>query len=315
MDLALVILILASTIRFTTPLLLAALGGLYSEKSGIVNIALEGIMIFGALSAAIVAYEIERPILAANPDANLWWAPWAGVLSAVVVGALIALIHGVISIKYRSDQVISGTAVNLLAAGVPAVILQFLYGNTTDSPNVANTLGNFGLNLSGFGLPDLSFSPLTYAAFLLVPLTAYVVYRTPFGLRMRATGENPYAATSVGVSVYRVRYVSVALSGVLAGLAGAYLSIGVLDHFTRNLSAGQGFIALAALIFGKWRPVGVLAAATLFGFFRAVGIRLGGGDFLPPAIVESLPYLITILVLAGFIGRSVGPKATGKPYP
>jgi ABC-type uncharacterized transport system permease subunit len=312
MDLALILLLLASTLRFTTPLLLAALGGLYSERSGIVNIALEGIMIFGALSAAVTTERIEYHVLQANPGANLWWAPWVGVLAAVLVGALVALLHAVVSIKYRADQVISGTAVNLLAAGTPAVVLQFVYGNTTDSDPVRNTLGLFGTQVANV---DLAFSPLTYAAFLFVPLTAWVVYRTPFGLRLRATGENPQAAESVGVSVYRIRYAGVLLSGVLAGLAGAYLSIGALNAFTRNLSAGQGFIALAALIFGKWHPYGVLGAATLFGLFRAIGIRLGGGNFLPPAIVESLPYLLTILVLAGFIGRSIGPKAVGKPYP
>jgi simple sugar transport system permease protein len=148
-----------------------------------------------------------------------------------------------------------------------------------------------------------------------VPLTAYVVYRTPFGLRLRATGESPDAAASVGVSVAGTRYAGVILSGVLAGLAGAFLSIGNLSAFTRNLSAGQGFIALAALIFGKWRPWNVLAAAFLFGLFRAVAIQLGGSSLLPPALVETLPFLLTILVLAGFIGRSSPPRALGKPYP
>jgi general nucleoside transport system permease protein len=298
----------ASSIRFTTPLLLAALGGLFSERSGIVNVALEGIMIFGALTAAVVAQQIEAPILAANPNLDLPWVPWVATLAAMIVGAFIGWIHAVVSIKYRADQVISGTAINLLASGVPSVVLLFLYNNTTDSQPVQNRLPLWGPE--GF-----AFSPLTYLAFILVPVVAYVVYRTPFGLRLRSVGEAPEAAASVGVNVYRTRYAAVILSGILGALAGGFLSIGNLNAFTRNLSANQGFIALAALIFGKWEPWRVLAACVLFGASRAIAIRLGGAEILPSPIVEMLPYVITILVLAGFIGRARAPKAIGKPYP
>jgi general nucleoside transport system permease protein len=308
MDTASIIVLLATTIRSTTPLLFAALGGLYSERAGVVNVALEGIMLFGALTAAVLAQQLESWQLALNPDANLWWVSWVGVLGGVIVGGLVAWVHAVVSIKYKADQVISGTAINLLAAGVPAVVLQFFYNNTSDSQSVTNKLPLWGVE--GF-----AFSPLTFLAFLFVPITWYVVYRTPFGLRLRAVGEAPQAAASVGVNVFRTRYAAVIVSGMLAALAGAYLSIGNLDKFNRGMSAGQGFIALAALIFGKWIPLNVMGACLLFGFFSALAIRLGGDNILPAPIVEMLPFIITILVLAGFIGRSRAPKAIGKPYP
>jgi general nucleoside transport system permease protein len=308
MDFTTIGVLLVSTIAFTTPLLLAALGGLYSERSGVVNVALEGLIIFGALTAAIVAQRLELPFLAQDPDAKVWWIPWLAVVAAMVVGGLIAMVHAVISIKYKADQVISSTAINLLAAGVPAVILQFLYNNTTDSERVQNVLPRWGIE--GF-----AFSPITYLAFLLVPITSYVIYRTPFGLHVRSCGESPQAAASVGVNVIRIRYIAVVLSGMLAALAGAYLAIGNLNNFTRNLSANQGFIALAALIFGKWLPSGTLGATLLFGFFSAAAIQLGGSDLFPRSLVEVTPFIVTILVLAGFIGRSRAPKAVGKPYP
>jgi general nucleoside transport system permease protein len=302
--------LLAMTIRFMTPLLLAALGGLFSERAGVVNIALEGIMIFGALTAAVVAQQLEAPILAVDPTARLVWVPWLATFAAMIVGAFIGWIHAIVSIKYRADQVISGTAINLLALGAPAVVLLFLYNNTTDSKEVVNVLPKWGITD-----PVILFSPLTYLALLLVPIVSYVLYRTPFGLRLRSVGEAPLAAASVGVNVAQIRYTAVIISGVLAAIAGAYLSIGNLTYFNRGISANQGFIALAALIFGKWKPLNVLGATLLFGIFQAIGIRLDGAKILPPALVAALPYLITILVLAGFIGRSRAPKAIGKPYP
>jgi general nucleoside transport system permease protein len=308
MDIAVIMVVLVTTIRSTTPLLFAALGGMYSERSGVVNIALEGIMLFGALTAAIVAQQLEAPLVAANPGVAIWWTAWAGVFAAMVMGAFIGWIHAVVSIKYKADQVISGTAINLLALGMPAVVLQFLYNNTSDSEKVLNSLPLWGLE--GF-----AFSPLTFLSFLLVPITAYVIYRTPFGLRLRAVGEAPQAAASVGVNVFRTRYAAVMISGVLAALAGAFLSIGNLDGFNRGMSAGQGFIALAALIFGRYQPWQVMGACLLFGFFRALAIRLGGDNILPSALVDNLPFIITMFVLAGFIGKSRSPKALGRPYP
>lgn len=289
---------LASAVRFIVPLLLAALGGLYSERSGVVNIALEGLIIFGALAAVVFTIALD-PVLGA-------FAPWVGWLGGALVGGLIAWVHAVVSIKYRADQIISGTAINLLALGVPPVLLNALYGSSTDSPSVQNRLPLIGPE--GF-----SFSPPVYFAFLLVALTWYVLYRTPYGLRLRATGEHPQASASMGVNVRRMRYSAVILSGILAGTAGVFLSIGNLDNFTRNLAAGQGFIALAALIFGKWTPLGVLGATVLFGVLRALAVQLGGEDLLPSAFVEALPYVITVAALA-FTGRSAGPRAVGKPY-
>ncbi len=299
--------LVASMLRATTPLLFAALGGLMSERSGVVNIALEGIILFGALAAAVTAQLVEAPALASNPNAKVAYAPWLGVLAAMVVGGLVGWIHAVVSIRYKADQIISGTAINLMAIGIPAVILTGLYKNSATSTAIQNRLPQWG---SG----PLTFSPLVYLAFLLVLVIWYVVYRTPFGLRLRSVGEHPEAADSVGVDVRRIRYIGVIMSGVLGGLGGAYLSIGNLNQFISEMSGGRGFIALAALIFGKWHPFGVLGATLLFGAFQAAETLLGGANVLPPTIVQSVPYILTMLVLAGFVGRSVSPKANGKPF-
>jgi ABC-type uncharacterized transport system permease subunit len=303
MDLLILLTLAASALRATTPLLLAALGGLFSERSGVVNIALEGIMLFGALAAAVIAQLVEAPF-AGRP---VPYAPWLGLLAAMVVGAGVAWIHAVVSIRYKADQIISGTAINLMALGIPAVLLSGLYGNTATSERIRNRLPEWGAGV-------FELSPLVYLAFLLVPVVWFVVFRTPFGLRLRSVGEHPQAADSLGIDVRRVRYTGVILSGVLAGLGGAYLSIGNFNQFVSEMSAGRGFIALAALIFGKWHPLGVLGATLLFGAFEAVATSLGGGQILPPTLVQSIPFILTMLVLAGFIGRAIPPRAIGKPY-
>lgn len=310
MDTVLLLALASSMLRATTPLLFAALGGMFSERSGVVNIALEGIILFGAMAAAITAQLIEAPYLRENPSAVVAHAPWLGVLAAMVVGAAIASVHAVVSIRYKADQIISGTAINLMAIGIPAVILSGLYDNTATSDPIRNRLPLWKL----FGIDGLAFSPLVYLAFLLVPVAWFVLFRTPFGLRLRSVGEHPAAADSLGIDVRRMRYVGVILSGVLAGLGGAYLSIGNLNQFISEMSGGRGFIALAALIFGKWHPLGVLGATLLFGAFQATEVLLGGGKLLPPTLVQSLPFILTMLVLAGFVGRSVAPKAIGKPF-
>ncbi|MEF2279713.1 ABC transporter permease [Deinococcus sp. YIM 134068] len=289
---------LATFIRSVVPLLLTGLGGLYSERSGVVNIALDGLIIFGALAGAVATLALEPTVGAL--------APWLGWVAGAAVGGLIAWIHALVSIKYRADQVISGTAINLLASGVPAVILTALYGSSTESPKVENALPLFGVG-------ELRFSPPVFFSLLAVAATWYVLYRTPYGLRMRATGEHPGAAASMGVNVRRMRYSGVILSGVLAGTAGVFLSIGNLDSYVRNISAGLGFISLAALIFGQWKPLGVFGATLLFGFLQALSITLGGTDLLPPTLVTALPYLITIVALI-FTGRSAAPRALGKPF-
>ena len=289
---------LATLIRSTTPLLLAALGGLFSERAGVVNIALEGIIIFGALAGAVTTQLLDASLGSA--------APWVGWIAGALVGGLVGWIHAIVSIKYKADQVISGTAINLLAVGVPGIVLGFLYGSSTESKTVEHALPQWG-----FG--DFRFSPPVYFAFLMVLLAWYIMYKTPYGLRIRATGEHPKAAASMGVNVYRIRYSAVIISGMLAGTAGVFLSIGFLTSFTRNLSAGTGFIALAALIFGKWTPMGTLGATLLFGFFSALSITLGGTDLFPSSIVQILPFLFTIIALA-LTGKGTAPKAVGKAY-
>ena len=297
----------ASALRATTPLLFAALGGLFSERSGVVNIALEGIILFGALAAALVTYYVELPFVRETPGARVWYAPWLGVLAAMIVGALVGGVHAVVSIRYKADQIISAVAINLMAIGLPAVILMGLFDNSTTSATVTNRLPLWSLG-------PFTFSPLVYFAFLLVPVVWFVVFRTPFGLRLRAVGEHPEAADSVGISVTRMRYAGVMLSGVLAALGGAYLSIGAFNQFITEMSGGRGFIALAALIFGKWHPLGVLGATLLFGAFQALETQLGGTALLPPTVVQSIPFILTMLVLAGFVGRAIPPKAIGKPF-
>ncbi|MBA2668450.1 MAG: ABC transporter permease [Trueperaceae bacterium] len=307
METVVLVTLAASAVRATTPLLFAALGGLFSERSGIVNIALEGIMLFGALTAALVTYYVELPVLRETPGARVPYAPWIGLLAAMVVGGGVGFVHALVSIRYKADQIISGVAINLMAIGLPAVILTGLFANSTTSAPVANRLPSWTLG-------PLTFSPLVYGAFVLVPIVWYVVFRTPFGLRLRAVGEHPEAADSVGISVIRMRYTGVIISGVLAAMGGAYLSIGAFNQFITEMSGGRGFIALAALIFGKWHPLGVLGATLLFGAFQALETQLGGAALLPPTVVQSLPFILTMLVLAGFVGRAIPPKAIGKPF-
>ena len=282
--------LLFSAIRLATPLILAALGGMFSERSGVINIALEGLMLAGAFTAASVT----------------WYAgsPWVGLASAIIAGAAIASIHAVACIRYKADQVVSGTAINILLTGVPALLSGAFFLSSGSTPQVPKE------NL-------IPWTPVVIA-FALVPISWYVLYRTPFGLRLRAVGENPEAADAAGVSVNRMRYTAVLLSGALAGIGGAYLSIGQSSLFTRNMSAGRGFIALAALIFGKWRPVQTMLACLLFGFTEAIAIQLQGvhfgGEEIPTQFVQIIPYVLTIVVLAGFIGQSRAPRSLGLPY-
>ncbi len=307
METVVLLTLFASALRAATPLLFAALGGLFSERSGVVNIALEGIMLFGALTAALVTYYVEQPFVREVAGARVWFAPWLGLLAAMVVGGLVAGVHAVVSIRYKADQIISAVAINLMAIGLPAVILTGLFGNSTTSGPVVTRLPLWSVG-------PFTFSPLVYFAFALVPVVWFVVFRTPFGLRLRSVGEHPEAADSVGISVTRMRYAGVMLSGVLAALGGAYLSIGAFNQFIAEMSGGRGFIALAALIFGKWHPLGVLGATLLFGAFQALETQLGGTALLPPTVVQSMPFILTMLVLAGFVGRAIPPKAIGKPF-
>jgi general nucleoside transport system permease protein len=278
--------LLFSTIRLATPLLLAALGGLYSERSGVINIALEGMMLAGAFTAAVVTH------FAGNP--------WIGLLAAIAVGAAVALVHAFVCIQCKADQVVSGTAINILFLALPALLSGAMFQSTGATPQI----------------PQQNLMPIVpiVLAFALVPITWYVLSATPFGLRLRAVGENPEAADTAGIRVLAMRYKGVVISGMLAAIGGAYLSIGQSSLFTRNMTAGRGFIALAALIFGKWRPVQTMLACLLFGLAEAISIQMQGVVQIPVEFIQMVPYVLTIVVLAGFIGRSRPPRALGIPY-
>jgi ABC-type uncharacterized transport system permease subunit len=269
-----------ATVRMATPLVLAALGGLYAERSGVMNIALEGLMLAGAFSAAVATHYAG--------------SPWLGLLAALAAGGAVALLLAVASIRLGADPIVSGMAINILFLGLPPLLSGALFDTTGATPP----------------LPRSALLPLPpmLAACALVPITAYVLRRTRFGLRLRAAGENPRAAAAAGIDVGRVRYLAVTLSGLLAGLAGAYLAIGQSSLFTRNMTAGRGFIALAALVFGGWQPGRTLAACLLFGFAEAVAIQLSGVPHVPVQLIQTIPYVLTLVVLAGFVGRSRPPR-------
>jgi len=279
-----------STIRVSTPLILAALGGLFSERSGVINIALEGMMLAGAFAAAAVTHAVGNPFV--------------GVLAGMAAGSLIALIHAVACIQYKADQVVTGTAINILMIGMPAFLSGAFFISSGSTPQIPKE-----------NLISLTPMAIAFVLILITLATWYVLYKTPFGLRLRSVGENPEAADAAGIRVARMRYAGVLLSGVLAGVAGAYVSIGQSSLFTRNMTSGRGFIALAALIFGKWRPVQTMLACLLFGLTDALTIQMQGVfKDIPVQFIHMVPYLLTIIVLAGFIGSSRPPKALGIPY-
>jgi general nucleoside transport system permease protein len=299
------------TLVFATPLIFAAIGGMFSERSGVVNIGLEGMMLMGAFFAAWGA------------DRTGSWV--GGLLIGVVSGAALALVHAFFSIHLRADQIVSGTAVILLAWGVTGFLYNDIYGDQGtpgDLPAVPDVdLGFLGsVPPSGLGnfLEDAfdQTSLMTVIAFVLVIVSYFVMFKTPVGLRIRSVGEHPRAADTVGISVYGVRYASVATSGALAALGGVYLSIGFNHSFTEKMTAGMGFIALAALIFGNWRPFGAAAAALLFGFARALEPQLQNVESWAnySELFSALPYLVTLIAVAGVIGRSIPPAAIGRPY-
>lgn len=288
-----------SALRLSTPLIFAALGGLFSERSGVINIALEGLMLMGAFTAAVATYELHNPNL--------------GLLCGVVAGGALAVVYAVACIRFEADQVVAGMAINFLMIGLPALISGSVYDSSGSTPQIDKA----------WQLPTLFENRINVATIIvlvLVPIVWYVLYRTPFGLRLRAVGENPAAADAAGVNVTRLRYVAVVISGLLAAAGGAYLSIGQSSLFTRNMTAGRGFIALAALILAKWRPVPVLLACLFFGFMEALTnqiqgvVKLPGGEEIPVQFIQMIPYVLTIIVLAGFIGLSRAPKALGTPY-
>jgi simple sugar transport system permease protein len=303
----------AAALRIATPLALAAIGGTICERSGIVNIALEGIMLVGAFFGTAT-------VLATG-------SPWLGVLVALVTGVAISAVHAVASVNLRADQVVSGTAINLLALGLTGFLMELWYGHpgTTQPIETLPPVFSFGAMGEGFigevwrwinGV-FLSHTPLVYLAIAIALATQWAMYHTRWGLRLRGLGEHPRAVDTAGVSVARGRWVAVLMSGALGGLAGANLSIEQVGVFQEGFTNGRGYIALAANIFGRWTPVGSYLASLLFGFADALQIKLQPfRDVidLPPEFFLMVPYVVTVVVLAGVIGRAVGPAAVGVPY-
>ncbi|MBX6353675.1 MAG: ABC transporter permease [Thermoflavifilum sp.] len=292
----------ASTLAMAVPLALPALGGTFSERTGVVNIAMEGIMLVGAFFAVTFAYYTG--------------SAWLGLLIALVMGAIVAAIFAWAAIRLAADQVVLGMAVNIFAAGLTAFLLDTIFGYTGTPPNTPQ--------LPSVDIPFLDHIPfigailshqsiLLYVMLVLVVLSHWFLFHTKLGLRMRAVGENPLAADTVGLNVWRLRYLGVIIGGVLSALGGAYLSIGILHSFDVGMTGGRGYIALAAMIFGKWTPFGAFGASLLFGFANALAIALQGHG-VSPNLLQMLPYALTILALCGLVGRSTPPAADGIPY-
>lgn len=309
---------LASTLRVSTPLIFAALAGLLSERSGVVDIGLEGKMLFAAFAAGATGAVYGSTALA--------------VMAAMGVAVVLSWIHGLACVSHRGDQVVSGVAINIIAAGLTVVlgVAWFAQGGQTPPvsaevriqplfPTLLTAAQGIPWVGSVLGVGLLSHNGMVYLALLLVPGVWWLLFRTRFGLRLRAVGENPQMVDAAGVSVMRLRYSALTLNGVLCGLAGSYLVLAQSASFSQNMTAGRGFMALAALIFGRWHPVSALWACLLFGFLDAAAIRLQGVHLpgigeVPVQVIQALPYVLTVVLLAGFIGKAVAPQALGRPY-
>jgi simple sugar transport system permease protein len=292
----------AAMLRYATPLIFASIGGLFSERSGVINIALEGMLLMGAFFAVLGA------------DVTSSW--FLGVLIGMASGGVLALVHAVFSVSLRADQIVSGVALNFLALGLTTYLYLNRYGaegTPTDLPAVPDVKLPLIEDIPFFGDIFGQMNLLIWMALALVLIAWVVVFRTPPGLRLRSAGENPLAAETAGVSVVKTRYLAVITSGVLAGAGGAYLSIGFVHSFSQNMTIGKGFIALAALIFGRWRPGGALAAALLFGFSTALAQRLPVFSPSAATLFQALPYVLTLIAVAGLVGRSIPPAAIGRP--
>lgn len=310
--------VFGSSLRLGTPLLLACLAGLYSERSGIFDIGLEGKMLAAAMASGAVA--------------ALTGSAWIGLGAGIVASMLFALIHGLASITFRGNQLISGVALNFVASGATVLIAQSMFGQGGRTPPLSGAARFSPIDLPGAAalanVPVLGpfydkvvsgHSILVYIALLAVPATWWLLYRTRFGLRLRAVGENPESVDTAGVSVIRLRYTAVAITGILCGFAGAYMATSLQAGFGREMTAGRGYIALAALIFAKWRPWYALGATMLFGFLQAIALRPDVIEGLlhftvPVPALDALPYILTVIVLAGFVGRAIPPRAGGQPY-
>ena len=280
---------LTQMIRIAVPYLFAASGGVIAERSGIISLSLEGYMLTGAFSATL--------------GAHYSGSAWIGVLAGIFGGLVFGLLHAIASIRYKADQVVTGIAINLLAIGVTRFFLKLAFASSSNSPRVEGFGGNQALH--GFD------NPLLWLGLLTAPALAFLVYRTPFGLRVRAVGEHPAAAESLGVKASRIQYVAVAVSGILAALGGVFLALDQ-HQFTDQMTAGRGFIAIAAVIFGRWDPVRAALACLFFAFAETMQIQLQGNQVIPSQFIEMIPYLLTIIALAGVVGRAVPPAALGK---
>ncbi|MDD9920881.1 MAG: ABC transporter permease [Boseongicola sp.] len=320
MDFLTIVQISDTAVRFAIPLLFACLAGLFSERAGIFDIGLEGKMLAAAFFSAAVA------ALTANV--------WIGLLAGIAASMTLSIIHGLASITFRGNQLISGVAINFLAAGLTVLVAQDWFSQGGRTPSLSDF--GPGARFNGITLPfaesagDGTFgviyrelisghSILVYVGLLTVPLTWWILFRTRFGLRLRAVGENPAAVDTAGISVIALRYVAVAIAGILCGLAGAYLATGLQAGFVKDMSSGRGFIALAALIFAKWRPWYALWACLLFGFLQALSLRPDAVEAMvqvrvPGQLLDALPYILTVVILAGFVGKAIPPRAGGEPY-
>ncbi|MCP8969059.1 ABC transporter permease [Ectobacillus ponti] len=305
--------IVTGTLYTAAPLIFTALGGVFSERSGVVNIALEGLMLFGAFVGVVTSLLLGDSMGAATP--------WIGILVAALASGIFALLHALASITLRADQTVSGVAINFLALGLSVFAIKKIFGkgqtdfikyriDKIDVPGLSD--------IPFFGKVLFSNVPWTsYIAVVLAFVVWYIIYKTPFGLRLRAVGEHPMAADTMGINVYRMRYTAVFISGMFAGIGGAVFATSISGNFSGGTISGQGFLALAAMIFGKWHPVGALGAALFFGFAQSLGITGGSLPYIkeiPPIFLTLLPYVLTILALVGFVGRSEAPKALGTPY-
>ena len=317
-DIATLLSTLDATLRVSTPLILCAMAGLFSERSGIIDISLEGKMLSAAFAAGALA--------------AVTGSAWAALSGAIVVSVLLSLLHGFACITNRGDQVVSGLAINVLASGLTIVLGIAWFSQGGQTPALSSESRFMPIEFSWAdtvsGIPYIGeflktvingHNLLVYVALLAVPVTWWIVYKTRFGLRLRAVGENPLAVDTAGISVSWLRYKAVMIAGALCGIAGTYLAIAQNAAFAREMTAGQGYIALAAMIFGKWRPVPALLACLMFGFLDAVSIRLQGVELpvvgeVPVQFIQALPYILTVVLLAGFIGKAVAPKAIGVPF-
>ncbi|MEO3386642.1 ABC transporter permease [Mesorhizobium sp. CAU 1741] len=312
------VVVLDSTVRLSIPLLLACLAGLFSERAGIFDIGLEGKMLAGAFASGAAA--------------AVYGSAWAGLGAAILVSGFLALVHGFASITHRGNQIVSGVAINFIAAGSTIILGQAWFSQGGRTPSLSAE-GRFGAVTLPFaeeigGIPGIGYiyqelisghSILAYFGFFMVFVTWWVLFRTRFGLRLRAVGENPAAVDTAGISVTWLRYRAVIITGILCGIAGTYLALAQNAGFVKDMTAGKGYIALAALIFAKWRPVPAMFACLLFGFLDALAIRLQGTPLpivgrVPVQFFQALPYVLTVILLAGFIGKAIPPRAGGVPY-